>query len=474
MTSSVYTTHSLTNNGDGTLTLYLNGIMSFEGNKLRDLAPHLLIGEKYTLNANTTGSAKYIYLDGASITWKFGNSLTITEDILDSKVCWYTDGDKGVNTVTISDIVISAVIDFSSKQVKVCGKNLFDGKLILGAYSTATGQHVLEANRYCCDDFVEIASNGKYFIASNLSKYSDFWILYYDENKNYLKVYNHFETIPTNAKYIKFYNVRSGNSLDELVQIECGKSATPYEPPIEPIYYTPNADGTVDGVTSISPNMNIICNGVDISAKYYFIAERDRKPDYCTKVDYQFNNLNVFGKKEIAITNDKMNTGTSMFQQTVLNTTVEHITVNSTSSTVGLYQMFCCAGGYDLTLKHITLNFDVNGGNATQAFYALRALEVIDGKPINLVKTNASHYISLMFGYCDSLKEVRFVPNSIVYSINFASSPLLSNDTINSIIDGLADMTGKTAMVLTLHADVKAKLTEEQIASITAKNWTLA
>ena len=49
----------------------------------------------------------------------------------------------------------------------------------------------------------------------------------------------------------------------------------------------------------------------------------------------------------------------------------------------------------------------------------------------------------------------------------------LTPETIQSIIDGMADLTGATAQTLTFHKDVGAKLTDAQKATITAKNWTL-
>lgn len=71
------------------------------------------------------------------------------------------------------------------------------------------------------------------------------------------------------------------------------------------------------------------------------------------------------------------------------------------------------------------------------------------------------------------LKEVRFKKETIYNSLNIPSRSL-SNESIQSIIDGLADLTGETAKIITLSADVKAKLTDEQITTITSKNWTLA
>ena len=78
------------------------------------------------------------------------------------------------------------------------------------------------------------------------------------------------------------------------------------------------------------------------------------------------------------------------------------------------------------------------------------------------------------FNGCTALERISFVPNCINVSIGFPSSNLLDDASIQSIIDGLADLTDKTTQTLTLHATVGAKLTEEQKAQVTAKNWTLA
>ncbi len=72
------------------------------------------------------------------------------------------------------------------------------------------------------------------------------------------------------------------------------------------------------------------------------------------------------------------------------------------------------------------------------------------------------------------LEDVEFVPNTIKISINFGYLQFLSDVSIQNIIDCLIDLTGQATQTLTFHADVKAKLTEEQIATITSKNWTLA
>lgn len=66
------------------------------------------------------------------------------------------------------------------------------------------------------------------------------------------------------------------------------------------------------------------------------------------------------------------------------------------------------------------------------------------------------------------------IEGAICSAISFSSCSKLTNISVDSIIDHLKDLTGLTTQTLTLHPDVGARLTEEQKATITAKNWTLA
>ena len=77
------------------------------------------------------------------------------------------------------------------------------------------------------------------------------------------------------------------------------------------------------------------------------------------------------------------------------------------------------------------------------------------------------------FNGCRSLKNIRFKPNSIFLNAMFADSDKLTDESTQSIIDGLADLTGQASQTLSLHKDVGAMLTDEQKAAITAKNWNL-
>lgn len=103
----------------------------------------------------------------------------------------------------------------------------------------------------------------------------------------------------------------------------------------------------------------------------------------------------------------------------------------------------------------------------SQTFSSSRNLETID----EIVCTDATRFDGTFNGL-ENLKNIKFdgVINS---NISFPKSAGLTNASVQSIIDHLKDRTGATALTLTLHADVGARLTDAQKAAITAKNWTL-
>lgn len=136
-----------------------------------------------------------------------------------------------------------------------------------------------------------------------------------------------------------------------------------------------------------------------------------------------------------------------------------------TSKSTGFNAMFYGCKSLT-TIPQLDLSNGVNFGNM---FYNCTALITIPKIDISKA-TN----VSLTFSGCISLENITFVAECIKLSISFIQSPLLSDESIQSIIDGLADLTGQTAQTITFHPTVKNKLTEEQIASATSKNWNIA
>ena len=89
-----------------------------------------------------------------------------------------------------------------------------------------------------------------------------------------------------------------------------------------------------------------------------------------------------------------------------------------------------------------------------------------------VLKEDGSQNMAEMFKTLKALENITF-QGTIGNSITFSASSKLTNASVQSIIDHLADLTSKTAQTLTLHATVGAQMTEAQKATCTAKNWTL-
>jgi hypothetical protein len=77
-------------------------------------------------------------------------------------------------------------------------------------------------------------------------------------------------------------------------------------------------------------------------------------------------------------------------------------------------------------------------------------------------------------GGSSKVEEIRFAQGTIKVSVSIANWGNLSDASIQSIIDGLADLTGGTAQTLTLHPTVGAKLTDAQKTAASTKNWTIS
>lgn len=82
------------------------------------------------------------------------------------------------------------------------------------------------------------------------------------------------KTITDDWKGLGIYlNIPSGKTLNNLLikpQLEIGTTVTEYEPYITPTEYTSNADGTVEGITSLYPNTTLTADtdGVTIDCEY--------------------------------------------------------------------------------------------------------------------------------------------------------------------------------------------------------------
>lgn len=185
------------------------------------------------------------------------------------------------------------VTDFSSVKVSKYGKNLFNQDLWLKHFSgiDADGWYVwgrnlnfgvsyrvdvnLPANKYTLRAKVKSPDTAQYlpmvYYADGTTKKIYINDCVYDNTDG-----SYIATINTNGKAISQlgFNYNNGEKNDVRFkdwQIELGSTASSFEPYIAPQTVTANADGTVDGITSIAPSMTLLTDtdGVVINASYY-------------------------------------------------------------------------------------------------------------------------------------------------------------------------------------------------------------
>ena len=120
-------------------------------------------------------------------------------------------------------------------------------------------------------------------------------------------------------------------------------------------------------------------------------------------------------------------------------------------------------------MTEINVDISIDAPSLQLAFNQNRSIVTI--KKIILLRDDVS--FDRTFVNATNLESITF-EGVISKNIGFPSSSKLSNASIQSIIDHLADLTGGTTQTLTFHKTVGNKLTDTQKATITAKNWTLA
>jgi hypothetical protein len=202
----------------------------------------------------------------------------------------------------------------------------------------------------------------------------------------------------------------------------------------------------------------------------------DNPLDYAKSIT--FANMNVFGKSVVELNVGKVSTLERLFYGTTSankNTIVEHLTINHTGQPVSMQEMICTTGSSsdDRILKKLTLNIDTSKCQYFKNFVRGKlGLEIIDGTPFDF-SSNVESTITT-FSNCGQLTDFRVVKGTIKQNFNVSACSSLSNETVESIIEGLADLTGGTTQTLSLNNAVGKKLTDTQKAAITAKNWTLA
>ena len=140
--------------------------------------------------------------------------------------------------------------------------------------------------------------------------------------------------------------------------------------------------------------------------------------------------------------------------------------VTDASGNTNAYDIFI----YNNNITDTKVDIDISQSKSTRSLF-MSCTKLVTIRKI-ITSKNVTSYVSC-FANCYALENITF-EGVIGCAISFSSSSKLSDASVQSIIDHLADLTGQTAQTLTFHKTVGDKLTDTQKATITAKNWTLA
>lgn len=140
------------------------------------------------------------------------------------------------------------------------------------------------------------------------------------------------------------------------------------------------------------------------------------------------------------------------------------ISINAPNATSANSAFYLCKNINSITLTTAPLTI--------YGYIFLNATKLQSVYNLNLGETSEAQYQPF---YCSNLTNITFADSSIINnSTSFSACTKLTVDSILNILNILKDLTGSTSATLTLGATNLAKLTDEQKAIATNKNWVLA
>lgn len=223
----------------------------------------------------------------------------------------------------------------------------------------------------------------------------------------------------------------------------------------------------------------------NISFAYSDFTEFDPTPfDFANKTDcdymfYLCRNLTTVGLFDTS----KVRFMSDMFSSC---SSLQTIPLFDTSNVINMYDMFYGCSSLQ-TIPSLNTSNVTNMASMFRSCSSLQTIPAIDTSNVTNawnMFTDCTSLVSVpllnmpknrdmtMFNGCSNLTTLGgFTGLQVNFSIN--QSPLLTTESVMNIINQAQDMSAQPR-TLTLHADVFAKLTEEQIATANAKGWNIA
>ena len=240
-------------------------------------------GNKLTsITVNSNGVDKVCTIKPSDkVRFKFGNgkdnvnALPFQTDALQDTASGSTILIDDISPVTHEmSVKISSdtVTDLTAVKVTRYGKNLIQTNIIEVTSPTGVDDLIWQGHISVSGKLSFSLDNSEYTPNPNYVGAANFKFVFGDGTVKYLQADGQHIYIktPSPLKKIYFLNWGRGTGVIKNIQLEIGSSETDYEPYVEPTEYTPNADGIVNGVTSIYPNTTLMTDtdGVIIDCEY--------------------------------------------------------------------------------------------------------------------------------------------------------------------------------------------------------------
>ena len=177
---------------------------------------------------------------------------------------------------TTSTAYTPYVPDLTAVKVSRCGKNLIDKSIAYNNWTPSVGGYKMLYLYVGKNSTVTVSLLQKYNIGLEGYLYircgkSDTSTKYWLYHSTVSKLCNKSVTVTSEDGYITIGATEPAyNNFKDEIMVELGTTATDYEPYKECAEYTPTADGTVNGVTSLHPNTTLTTDtdGVIIDCEY--------------------------------------------------------------------------------------------------------------------------------------------------------------------------------------------------------------
>ena len=297
---------TFTDNGDGTITA--NGTATADTQfRLQDTAVYPnnynpfvnLINQRVIITGSPDGSSKDTYAIQSIQTGIYGNTgFTISNSNLYRFAIFIKSGITVENLVFKPQIELGKtataytpyVPDLTAVKVSRCGKNLWDKDYAVldsrwtqigGNYAyiripVPKGSSVSVSYKKTLDTGIDMHSYIRYassdFDANNGQKWLYHRTVPSMINKSFTVVaqQSYIDVVTIVVSSAPVYLNRFMENIGNDLQIEISPIVTDYEPYITKVDYTPTADGTVNGVTSLYPNTTLMTDtdGVLIDCEY--------------------------------------------------------------------------------------------------------------------------------------------------------------------------------------------------------------